>query len=104
MVSAAILPASRRMPIGGCEAAAEAAGRIADAYDAVAALIGAQRDEIAFVESATPRLVHGVLRGAVPGGLVDQCARIVRQQAQRAGAPRDAAQDGIIDIAHQWSE
>jgi len=41
------------MPIGGCEPAAEAAGRIADAYDAVAALIGEQRDEIAFVESAT---------------------------------------------------
>jgi selenocysteine lyase/cysteine desulfurase len=31
----------------------EAANRIADLYDAVAALIGAQQDEIAFVESAT---------------------------------------------------
>jgi selenocysteine lyase/cysteine desulfurase len=39
--------------IGGYEAAAEAADRIADFYDAVAALIGAHRDEIAFVESAT---------------------------------------------------
>jgi len=33
--------------------AAEAEGRITDVYDAVATLIGARRDEIAFVESAT---------------------------------------------------
>ncbi|MET0851667.1 MAG: aminotransferase class V-fold PLP-dependent enzyme [Candidatus Rokuibacteriota bacterium] len=39
--------------IGGYEAAAEAASRVADVYDAAAALIGAQRDEIAFVENAT---------------------------------------------------
>jgi cysteine desulfurase / selenocysteine lyase len=43
----------REAAIGGYEAAAEAADRIEDAYDAVAALIGAHRDEIAFVESAT---------------------------------------------------
>jgi cysteine desulfurase/selenocysteine lyase len=35
------------------EAAAEAADRIADAYDAVATLIGVCRDEIALVENAT---------------------------------------------------
>ena len=39
--------------IGGYEAATEAADRIADVYDAVATLIGARRDEIAFVENAT---------------------------------------------------
>ena len=39
--------------IGGYEAAAEAASRLADVYDAAAALIGAHRDEIAFVENAT---------------------------------------------------
>ena len=39
--------------IGGYEAAAEAADRVADVYDAVGTLIGAHRDEIAFVENAT---------------------------------------------------
>ncbi len=44
---------AREAAIGGYEAAAEAEGRIADVYDGVATLIGAYRDEIAFVESAT---------------------------------------------------
>jgi cysteine desulfurase/selenocysteine lyase len=44
---------AREAAIGGYEAAAEAEGRIADVYDAVASLIGAHRDEIAFVKSAT---------------------------------------------------
>src|SRR5271165_4454305 len=44
---------AREAAIGGVEAAAKAADRIADVYDAVAKLIGARRAEIAFVESAT---------------------------------------------------
>src|SRR6266581_2362442 len=44
---------AREAAIGGYEAAAEAADRLADAYEAVAALIGARPDEIACVESAT---------------------------------------------------
>jgi cysteine desulfurase/selenocysteine lyase len=44
---------TREAAIGGMEAMVEAADRIADVYDAIAALIGAHRDEIAFVESAT---------------------------------------------------
>ena len=43
----------REAAIGGYEAAEESADRMADVYDAVAALIGADRDEIAFVENAT---------------------------------------------------
>src|SRR6202521_5823473 len=43
----------REAAIGGYEAAAEAADCIADAYDAVATLIGARPDEIAVVENAT---------------------------------------------------
>lgn len=43
----------REATIGGYEAAAEAADRLADVYDAVATLIGAHPDEIAVVENAT---------------------------------------------------
>src|SRR4029077_9667180 len=44
---------AREAAIGGYEAAAEAAERLADVYDAVGTLIGARPDEIAVVENAT---------------------------------------------------
>ena len=53
VLAAVIGHLEREAAIGGYEAAALAADRIADVYDAVAALIGARPDEIAFVENAT---------------------------------------------------
>jgi cysteine desulfurase / selenocysteine lyase len=53
VIEAMIGHLEREAAIGGYEAAAEAADRIADFYPAVAALIGARPDEIAFVENAT---------------------------------------------------
>ena len=53
VLDAAIGHLAREAAIGGMEAMAEADDRIADMYDAVATLIGAHRDEIAFMESAT---------------------------------------------------
>jgi len=44
---------AREAAIGGMEAMVEAGERAADFYCAISALIGAHRDEIAFVESAT---------------------------------------------------
>jgi cysteine desulfurase/selenocysteine lyase len=53
VVDAVIGHLQREASIGGYEAAAEAADRIEDAYDAVATLIGARPAEIAIVENAT---------------------------------------------------
>ena len=53
VLDAVISHLAREATIGGYEAAAEAAARIEDVYDAVATLIGARPDEIAVVENAT---------------------------------------------------
>ncbi|HXA95768.1 MAG TPA: aminotransferase class V-fold PLP-dependent enzyme [Candidatus Dormibacteraeota bacterium] len=53
VLDAVISHLTREAAIGGYEAAAEAAARIEDVYDAVATLIGARPDEIAVVENAT---------------------------------------------------
>ena len=44
---------AREAAIEGYEGCGEAADRIADVYDAIAALTGARGDEIPFVQSAT---------------------------------------------------
>jgi hypothetical protein len=53
VLDAVVSHLAREAASGGYEAAAEAADRIADVYDAVATLIGARPDEIAVVENAT---------------------------------------------------
>jgi cysteine desulfurase/selenocysteine lyase len=76
---------AREAAIGGYEAAAEAADRIADVYDAVAALIGASRDEIAFVESTTR--AWPVRRGAPPSSIAPQSPDGVNQTNDAAATP-----------------
>jgi cysteine desulfurase / selenocysteine lyase len=53
VVDAVIEHLRREAEIGGYEAAAERDDRIEHSYDAIARLIGAERDEIAIVENAT---------------------------------------------------
>ncbi len=53
VLDAVVSHLAREAAIGGYEAVAEAADRLADVYDAVATLIGARPDEIAVVENAT---------------------------------------------------
>jgi cysteine desulfurase / selenocysteine lyase len=53
VLDAVVSHLAREAASGGYAAAAEAADRIADVYDAVATLIGARPDEIAVVENAT---------------------------------------------------
>ncbi len=53
VLDAVVTHLEREATIGGYEAADEAEKRIEDVYDAVAALIAARPDEIAFVENAT---------------------------------------------------
>jgi cysteine desulfurase / selenocysteine lyase len=59
---------AREAAIGGYEAAAEAADRLADVYEAVATLIGASPDEIAVVALLQRRGGGGTLRSG-RGGL-----------------------------------
>jgi cysteine desulfurase / selenocysteine lyase len=53
VLDAVISHLAREATIGGYEAAAEAAARIEDVYDAVATLIGVHPDEVLIVENAT---------------------------------------------------
>src|SRR2546429_8978300 len=57
---------AREAAIGGYEAAAEAADRIGDVYDAVATLIRAGRDEIAVGEKPPRARDKAVYAGSLP--------------------------------------
>src|SRR5438046_10059283 len=59
---------AREAAIGGYEAAAEAADRLADVYDAGGTLIGARPDEIAAGENATGARDMAFCDGPVHGG------------------------------------
>ena len=104
-------PSAREAAIGGYEAAAEAADRIADVYDAVATLIGARPDEIAFVGKRHARLGHGLLLGCRSGRATASSPRgpstcrnylAFLQMKARAGIEIDVVDDdasGQIDLA-----
>ena len=83
---------AREAAIGGYEAAAEAEGRIADVYNAIAALIAPGRDRVRGKRHA--RLGHGVLGGSVPGGRPrNHRADRVRVELSRVPADEGARRD-----------
>ncbi|HEX6763402.1 MAG TPA: aminotransferase class V-fold PLP-dependent enzyme [Gaiellaceae bacterium] len=100
----------REAEIGGYEAAAERADRIVHTYDALAALIGAERGEIAVVENATRAwdMAFYAFRFA-PGdriltGRAEYASNWIalRQVADRTGATIEVVPDdehGQIDVA-----
>jgi cysteine desulfurase / selenocysteine lyase len=110
VVDAVVDHLRREAEIGGYEAAAERADRLEHAYDALAALIGAARDEIAVVENATRAwdMAFYAFRFA-PGdriltGHAEYASNWIalRQVADRTGAAIEVVPDdehGQIDVA-----
>lgn len=101
---------AREAEIGGYEAADEALPRIERTYDALAAMLGCDRDEIAFVENATrawDMAFYGLRFG--PGDRILTCraeyasnAIALLQVAGRTGARVEVVPDdaqGQIDVA-----
>jgi len=68
VVEAVMSHLAREAAIGDYEAAVEAEGRIADVYDAVATLMGAERQPDRIRGKRHARLGYGVLRDPVPRG------------------------------------
>jgi cysteine desulfurase / selenocysteine lyase len=99
----------RESEIGGYEAAAERSDRLEHCYDAVAALIGADRDELAIVENATRAWDMAFYAfGFLPGdriltGRAEYASNwtALRQVAARTGATVEVVPDdeaGQIDV------
>jgi selenocysteine lyase/cysteine desulfurase len=110
VVNAVVDHLRRESEIGGYEAAAERSDRLEHCYDALAALIGADRDELAIVENATRGWDMAFYAfGFGPGdriltGRAEYASNWIalRQVAARTGATVEIVPDdeaGQIDVA-----
>jgi selenocysteine lyase/cysteine desulfurase len=110
VLAAVVEHLEREAEIGGYEAAHERADRLEHTYDAIAALIGSARDEVAVVENATRAwdMAFYALRFAPGDRILTTAAEYasnyiaLRQVADRTGATVEFVPDddaGGIDVA-----